>query len=81
MTHGKPRDPRKEQQWRRLIQLWKNSAPGGAHARGALHGTPRLVGCGHRHNRRISVLAYMGFMLQHVRLVVTRMVPHSGELI
>ena len=25
MTHGKPRDPRKEQQWRRLIQLWKNS--------------------------------------------------------
>ena len=25
MDHGKPRDPRKEQQWRRLIQLWKNS--------------------------------------------------------
>jgi transposase-like protein len=25
MAHGKPRDPRKEQQWRRLIQLWKNS--------------------------------------------------------
>ena len=25
MSHGKPRDPRKEQQWRRLIQLWKNS--------------------------------------------------------
>ena len=25
MTHGKPRDPRKEQHWRRLIQLWKSS--------------------------------------------------------
>jgi hypothetical protein len=25
MAHGKPRDPRKEQHWRRLIQLWKNS--------------------------------------------------------
>jgi transposase-like protein len=25
MSHGKPRDPRKEQHWRRLIQLWKNS--------------------------------------------------------
>jgi transposase-like protein len=25
MAHGKPRDPRKEQRWRRLIQLWKNS--------------------------------------------------------
>jgi transposase len=25
MVHGKPRDPRKEQHWRRLIQLWKNS--------------------------------------------------------
>ncbi|MHB1421638.1 MAG: IS66 family insertion sequence element accessory protein TnpA [Gemmataceae bacterium] len=25
MAHGKPRDPRKEQYWRRLIQLWKNS--------------------------------------------------------
>lgn len=24
MAHGKPRDPRKEQNWRRLIQLWKN---------------------------------------------------------
>jgi transposase len=26
MAHGKPRDPRKEQHWRRLIQLWKNSS-------------------------------------------------------
>src|SRR5262249_47719118 len=25
MAHGKQRDPRKEQHWRRLIQLWKNS--------------------------------------------------------
>jgi transposase-like protein len=25
VAHGKTRDPRKEQQWRRLIQLWKNS--------------------------------------------------------
>ncbi|HEY7157529.1 MAG TPA: hypothetical protein VH575_26475 [Gemmataceae bacterium] len=25
MAQGKPRDSRKEQQWRRLIQLWKNS--------------------------------------------------------
>jgi transposase-like protein len=25
MAHGKPCDPRKEQHWRRLIQLWKNS--------------------------------------------------------
>ncbi len=25
MAHGKPRDPSKEQHWRRLIQLWKNS--------------------------------------------------------
>jgi hypothetical protein len=25
MAHGKPRDPRKEQHWRCLIQLWKNS--------------------------------------------------------
>jgi transposase-like protein len=25
MAHGKPRDPRKEQHWRRFIQLWKNS--------------------------------------------------------
>src|SRR5262249_52196871 len=25
MAHGKPRNPRKEQHWRRLIQLWKNS--------------------------------------------------------
>ncbi|SRR5579875_750261 len=25
MAHGKTRDPRKEQHWRRLIQLWKNS--------------------------------------------------------
>ena len=25
MAHGKPRDPRKDQHWRRLIQLWKNS--------------------------------------------------------
>ena len=25
MSHGKPRDRRKEQHWRRLIQLWKNS--------------------------------------------------------
>ena len=25
MAHGKPRDPRKEQHWRRLIHLWKNS--------------------------------------------------------
>jgi transposase len=25
MAHGKPRDPRKEQHWRRLIQLWNNS--------------------------------------------------------
>jgi transposase-like protein len=25
MAHGKPRDPRKEQHWRRLIQLWENS--------------------------------------------------------
>jgi len=25
MAHGKPRDPHKEQHWRRLIQLWKNS--------------------------------------------------------
>jgi transposase-like protein len=25
MAHGKPRDPYKEQHWRRLIQLWKNS--------------------------------------------------------
>jgi DNA modification methylase len=27
MAHGKPRDPRKEQYWRRLIQHWKNSGP------------------------------------------------------
>jgi hypothetical protein len=25
MAHGKPRDPRKEQHWRRLIRLWQNS--------------------------------------------------------
>jgi len=25
MAHGKLRDPRKEQHWRRLIQLWNNS--------------------------------------------------------
>ena len=25
MAQGKPRDPRKEQQWRRWIQLWKHS--------------------------------------------------------
>jgi hypothetical protein len=25
MAHGKLRDPRKEQHWRRLIQLWRNS--------------------------------------------------------
>jgi hypothetical protein len=25
MANGKPRDPRKEQHWRRLIQLWKNN--------------------------------------------------------
>ena len=25
MTKGKPRDPRKEQQWRRWIQLWQHS--------------------------------------------------------
>jgi transposase len=25
MVHGKPRDPRKEQHWRRLIQLWRSS--------------------------------------------------------
>ncbi len=25
MAHGKQRDPRKEQHWRRLIQLWKSS--------------------------------------------------------
>jgi transposase-like protein len=25
MDHGKPRDPRKEQHWRRVIQLSKNS--------------------------------------------------------
>jgi hypothetical protein len=25
MAHGKPRDLRKEQHWRRLIQLWKSS--------------------------------------------------------
>jgi transposase-like protein len=25
MAHGKPRDARKEQHWRRLIQQWKNS--------------------------------------------------------
>lgn len=25
MTQGKPRDPRKEQQWRRWIQLWQHS--------------------------------------------------------
>jgi hypothetical protein len=25
MAHGKPRDPRKEQHWRSLIHLWKNS--------------------------------------------------------
>jgi hypothetical protein len=25
IAHGKPRDPRKEQQWRRRIQLWKHS--------------------------------------------------------
>ena len=25
MAHGKPSDPPKEQHWRRLIQLWKNS--------------------------------------------------------
>jgi transposase-like protein len=25
MAHGKPRDPHKEQHWRHLIQLWKNS--------------------------------------------------------
>jgi transposase len=25
MAHGKPRDPRKEQHWRRLIQLGKNN--------------------------------------------------------
>ena len=25
MAHGKPCDPRKEEHWRRLIQLWKNS--------------------------------------------------------
>jgi hypothetical protein len=25
MAHGKPPDPRKEQHWRRLVRLWKNS--------------------------------------------------------
>lgn len=25
MSHGKPRDPRKEQQWRRWLQQWQNS--------------------------------------------------------
>src|SRR5262249_37947207 len=25
MAHGKPRDPRKEQHWRRWVQRWKNS--------------------------------------------------------
>ncbi len=25
MAPGKPRDPRKEEHWRRLIQVWKNS--------------------------------------------------------
>jgi transposase len=25
MAHGKPRDPRKEQSWRRHIQRWQNS--------------------------------------------------------
>jgi transposase len=25
MAHGKPRDPRKEQHWRHLIQLWQHS--------------------------------------------------------
>jgi hypothetical protein len=25
MAHGKPRDPHREQRWRRLIQRWKNS--------------------------------------------------------
>jgi hypothetical protein len=25
MAHGKPRDPRKEQQWQRWIQLWMSS--------------------------------------------------------
>lgn len=25
MAHGKPRDPRKERHWRRLIQLWVRS--------------------------------------------------------
>src|ERR1700693_1654667 len=25
MSHGKPRDPRKEQHWRRLIELWQSS--------------------------------------------------------
>jgi transposase len=25
MAHGKPRDPRKEQHWRRLIRLWQSS--------------------------------------------------------
>jgi transposase len=25
MAHGKPRDPRKEQHWRRMIRLWQSS--------------------------------------------------------
>lgn len=25
MSHGKPRDPRKEQQWRRWLQQWQNT--------------------------------------------------------
>jgi len=25
MSHGKPRDPRKEQQWRRWLRQWQNS--------------------------------------------------------
>src|SRR5262249_7053296 len=25
MAHGRPRDPRKEQHWRRWVQRWKNS--------------------------------------------------------
>jgi ferric-dicitrate binding protein FerR (iron transport regulator) len=25
MAHGRPRDPRKEQQWRRCLQLWQHS--------------------------------------------------------
>lgn len=25
MAHGKPRDPRKEQHWRRTLELWQNS--------------------------------------------------------